>query len=476
MIQPSTTFVIFGASGSLARLKIFPALAEMEERGFLSGDLRIVGFGRTPMQQTEFRDLFAASVKQHRPNTAPLLLSSLLAKVFYFAGDYESEKTFEEFHSWLVSIEGFAPRLRIAYFSVPPSIFHGLIANLAAPIFRSGGKSLRLVIEKPFGFDLASARRLRKELLNRFHENQIFLLDHYLGKESVGNLLSMRYANTMISLLLNRAYISNVQIQLLEAKDIEGRGGYYDSTGVLRDMVQSHMLQILSVLTMNLPAHETADAMLRQKLRLLRKIRTVDTAGTVVRGQYQGYPQEKGVLPSSTTETFIALKLGIHDTQWRGVPFYLRSGKALRRTWAGVVVEFKPFCAACRRRQLPPNRLIFQLQPTQEIQMQLLTKAAGRSFDFQQLTTGHPIGCGEDCMSEHAVLLRAVQTARRDLFLDFREITASWKAMDPIQRFCRTAQETECRPHTYPRESFGPKAADLLLAKDGFVWYNPDKP
>ncbi len=442
------SLVIFGASGSLARLKLFPALYELEAEARLKHDYQIFGFGRSAMTDTEFRDFFEKSVREHVEHVDEQALTKILTKIHYFQGDYDAPADYKKLEKSLK----YKP---IAYLSVPPVTFSSIFKGLSGPRWK-------LVIEKPFGSDLKSAQKLQRELKKYFKEQQIFLLDHYLGKEAVSNLLALRYANSILTDLLHKDFVANIQISALENKDIEGRASYFDQVGILRDMVQSHLLQILAYFTMHAPLQETAAAIQHEKTRLLKMVK-IDPK-SVIRGQYQGYATEKGIAKNSMTETYAALKVSLNHPNWKGVPIYIRSGKALKQKWTSVVVEFKPR-GAQRRGKVEPNRLVIDLQPNEKIEFHLLTKLGGKLFDFHPLTTGRPIYCSGDCLSEHGRLLLSALEGKKDLFLGFDEIMASWRVLDPIQKVCTLFGKNRCKPVIYKKGSLGPK--------DNFKWFNP---
>ncbi|MEK7146103.1 MAG: glucose-6-phosphate dehydrogenase, partial [Patescibacteria group bacterium] len=323
----------------------------------------------------------------------------------------------------------------------------------------------------PFGTNLRTAKRLQKILLKHFDEKQIFLLDHYLGKEAVSNLLSLRLANPILNTLLDRKNVANIQIHAMENVDIEGRANYFDHVGIARDMVQSHLLQILSYLTMNLPTQKTAEAIRKEKIKILKSAQIKSVPDEVIRGQYQGYRKEKGIAPDSQAETFVALKLRLKHPAWKNVPIYFRTGKALKDKWTAVVIEFKSQDIQERYGIKEVNRLVIQLQPTEKIEFHLLTKLGGKTFDFHELTTGRPIYCSGDCISEHGRLLLDVIDNKKGLFLSFEEILAAWKVIDPIEKLCSKMRSKCTLLHVYPRGSLGPKAAEHLIEKEGFKWF-----
>lgn len=469
--HPFTLF-IFGASGSLARLKLFPALYELVKEKRLPYDFKIVGYARSPMSEESFRNFFEKAVREQEKNIDEKALQSLLKNVFYFVGHYDAVLDYRAFLRKLHKLEKNKNRVRLSYFSVPPSTFPDIFKNLAAVNFNTRMGRLKLIIEKPFGYDLRSAKKLKKSLEHHFQPDQIFLLDHYLGKESVSNLLSLRYANPILSTLLQRDYVNNIQISALEKKDIEGRTNYFDHVGILRDMVQSHLLQILAYLTMQIPREQTDEAIHHEKAQILRSLRIRNVKNAVVRGQYKTYTKEKGIPNDSQTETYAALKLELKHQLWKSVPIYLRSGKNLLQKWTGIVLEFSPHNVQESLSNLEPNRLVIQLQPYEKIEFHLLTKLGGKTFDFHELTTGRPIYCSGDCLVEHGRLLLDVIAGKRELFLNFEEIFAAWRVTDKIQKHCDKLQRKKKSLELYSKGSLGPKSADALLQRDGFRWFN----
>lgn len=471
--QENFTLVIFGASGSLAKLKLFPALYELEKENRMPKDYVIVGYARTAMEQKDFRVFFEESIRSQEKNPDEKALKRILAHLHYFTGAYDKPDDYKKLLKELKSLEKESSRVRLTYFSTPPSVFKEILQNLAAVNFNTKKSALRLIIEKPFGYDLSSAQALKKELEKNFKPEQIFLLDHYLGKEAVSNLLSLRYANSILTTLFSKEFVSNIQITAMEEKDIEGRANYFDNVGIVRDMVQSHLLQVLAYLTMYAPKEKTAKAIHHEKARLLNSVLICDLENSVVRGQYQGYTQEKGIPKDSQTETYAAIKLCLKHSLWKNVPIFIRSGKSLRQKWTGVVIEFKPRRAQRDTPGIPANRIVIQLQPTEKIEFHLLTKLGGKPFDFHDLTTGRPIYCSGDCLGEHGRLLLDAIKGDQGLFLNFEEIFAAWRVIDPLQKSCDIQRKKHCELHGYKKNSLGPKAADELIQNFGFEWWNP---
>lgn len=456
------SLVIFGASGSLAKLKIFPSLYELAFEGRMPKDFKIMGYGRTPMTDEEFRIFFEESVRKAHEFIDEKALSKVLKNLHYHSGQYDDSKDYRALKRELQKIEKNKSRIRMAYFSVPPTAFDPILKNLGEVNFNTRLAPLRLIIEKPFGTNLSTAKKLKRRLNKHFKEEQYFLLDHYLGKEAVSNLLSLRYSNSILTTLMHSKYVENIQITAMESKDIEGRSNYFDHVGILRDMVQSHLLQILAYLTMLAPQEQNSEAIHKEKARILKSIRV--NKKSLVRGQYMGYRREKGIPKDSQTETYAALELTMKHPLWKGVPIYIRSGKALKTKWTSVVITFKPRWAQREHGQLPPNRLVIQLQPYEKIEFQLLTKLGGKTFDFHEMTTGRPIYCSGDCLSEHGRLFLDVVEGKKDLFLNFDEIFAAWKVIDPLQKTCDSKHRAKCEPIPYKKGSLGPE--------DNFPWFN----
>lgn len=466
------TIIIFGASGSLARLKLFPSLFELVKEGRMPKDFKIVGYSRTPMTHEAFREIVKESVLKVEKNASEKQLKIFLEQITYVSGAYDSAQDYETLKNHLGEVEKIRDRIRLAYFSVPPSVFPDIFENLAATSLNTKKAKLRLIIEKPFGYDLKSAQKLKKQLEHYFDDEQIYLLDHYLGKEAVTNLLSLRIANSLLTHLLNKDFISNIQISALEEKDIEGRANYFDHVGILRDMVQSHLLQIVAYLTMYAPKSKDAGAIHHQKAKVLKALQLGKPYQNIVRGQYGGYSKEKGVAPKSQTETFAAMKLTMNHPLWENVPIYLRTGKCLKKKWTAVVLELKPHEVQKKNGNLQPNRIVIQLQPYEKIEFHLFTKLGGKTFDFHELTTGRPIYCSGDCIGEHGRLLLDAIRGEKALFLNFEEIFEAWKLMDKAQQWCDLESKQCADLHSYKCGSLGPKQADELLKKDGFTWFN----
>jgi glucose-6-phosphate 1-dehydrogenase len=474
------SLIIYGASGSLAKLKIFPAIYQLAMEGRLANvDYRVIGFARSEMSNEEFRSLFRQSVVEALKDIDEGVMTALLQNVYYLAGDYADRQSFLRLNELLVQIEPDQKRVRIAYFSVPPSVFPDIVRN-GADLFDTDAGLMRLVLEKPFGYDLASAQELERLLMEFYQEEQLYLLDHYLGKEAVFNVLSLRYANAILTTLIKGSHVLNIQITGFEPLGIEGRASYFDNVGICRDMIQSHLFQILAFLTMSLPAEINMDSVRRGKRHVFEDLKIVDLKDSVARGQYEagliagekvpGYLEEQGVPKESKTETFTALKLYIDNLQWHGVPIYLRSGKRMKAKSTAIVIEFKQHeLQRGSFAELETNKLVIQLQPNEMIEFKLFTKMGGTEIAFSELNTGRPIYCSGDCLHEHGRLLLEAIRGNRLLFLSFEEIYAAWRVIDPVI----TAFKENIVPlEKYMAGTTGPKGADDLLARDGYCWHD----
>lgn len=463
------SLIVFGASGALAKEKIFPSLYEMALEGRLEKEYKVFGFARTKMSSEDFRNEFIESVEKKIDRPDMKILRELAENCFYFAGDYGNSQDYSDFLKYVESIElNQKDRVRLAYFSVPPLVFDSIIQGLGK-VFKKSSIPLRLILEKPFGSDLKSAKELKDLINSYFDPSEYYLLDHYLGKEGVFNLLALRYANPIFSFLLQGKYISNIQISALEDAGLENRAGYFDAVGTLKDMIQSHLFQILAFLTMNVPRQFDSDLVHKMKTLALDTMYFDAEKSHVVRAQYEGYKQEKGVLPDSKTETYVVLKLGLDSPEWHNVPIYLRTGKKLAKKWTGVVIEFKPHQNQQKLGIETVNRLLIQIQPQEKVEFYMYTKRSGEELDFVPLTTGKPIYCSGDCTNEHSRLLLEAIRGDKLLFLEFSEIFESWKITDKVaDLFAKDSVAL----NKYMSKDYGPVEANELLAQDGFEWFN----
>lgn len=467
-------FTIFGASGDLAKLKIFPSLFALASQKRFPKDLIIIGYARSKKTQEEFRNDFIKSAKkacEHKDSKIPYCettINNLIKHVHYFSGQYDE---LEDFDAYLEFIEFIAkkqkihiPKIHITYFSVPPSVFQPILQNLALAR-KSEKDDLRVVLEKPFGEDESYAKKLFHFISRFYREDQIFLLDHYLGKTSVQSILTLRHNNMILNMLLKGREISSIQITAHEEVGVEERAGYFDEVGIIKDMFQSHLTQILAMITMSIPITADAQSFHREKEAILSALDFSPRPANVFIGQYEGYQKIKGVKKNSRTETYFATKLKIDRETWYGVPIFVRTGKKLAKKLTTAVIEFKklPF-----QKNIEPNRLIIELQPREMIHIKLINQY-GESSEYHEIGTSESIACrGEDCLPEHAHLLLDVLKNEKLHFLSFPEILASWNITDKILYFLSRKKQPV---HVYPKGSTSPPGIEELFQKKGEYWF-----
>jgi glucose-6-phosphate 1-dehydrogenase len=437
------TLVIFGASGDLTSRKLTPALFQLFRKGRFKHSLRIVGFSRSKFSHDQWRASLAESTAKFAGGKFEAEKWADFARnIYYHPGDIGQLDDFLALSRMLDELEAGEPARRVYYLSTAPRFYEPAIEHLGqAGMADESRASRRVVIEKPFGADLASAQALNRCVHQVFAEHQVYRIDHYLGKETVQNLLVLRFGNTIFEPIWNRNYIDHVQITVAEEVDVGSRAGYYDSAGVIRDMVQNHLLQLLMITAMEAPVRYEADAVRNEKVKVLHAIQqlTAEQVPTdTFRGQYRGYTASQGVEPTSRTATFAALKVSIDNWRWQGVPFYLRSGKAMSCRTTQIVIQFhappQKLFADGTRSLCDANRLVIQVQPAEGIQIHFQTKVpdAGMklrqtdlSFNYQQEFRG--------AMPEayERLLLDALE-GDASLFARADEVEAAWRICDPI--------------------------------------------
>jgi len=465
---PAATLVIFGAYGDLARRLLMPAIVNLSDAGLLSPDTNILGVAHNDIDDEGLRD----ALSQYVPADAGY--AKLRCRISYLKGDFDDPATF-------AAIAERCFDNAIFYLATPASYFKPFADKLAdADLLDQGRGFRRIVVEKPFGIDLASAQALNAKLLERAEEDQIYRIDHFLGKETVQNLIVARFANPVLSAIWCADFVDHIQITAAETVDVGSRGKFYDATGALRDMVPNHLLQMLSLIAMEPPASLGAEAIHDAKATLARAIRPI-APENAVRGQYRpgavggkdvcAYTAAPDVDPHSRTETYVAAKVEVDTPRWKGVPFYLRTGKALAARDTEIVVVLKPggrLFAGADGKTLPPNQLVIQVQPHEGLQLEIVAKTPGLvlettpiALDFRYETAfkiGHQTG--------YEVLLYDALIGDRTLFARADQIEADWRAVQPLIDAWRTGQ-----PETYPAGSSGPAAADALLARDCRAWH-----
>ena len=492
---PTQPFVmlVFGASGDLTKRLLVPALYNLACDGLLSEKFALLGTAMDGLTTESFRERMSQDIKKFhtRKEFDPKVWDELVGRFHYVSGGFNDPKVFETLKGEVAKLgEQYATEGNVLFYCATAPRFFGLICdNLHQAGFKDGPGWKRIIVEKPFGTDLQSALALNKEVLNHWQENQIYRVDHYLGKETVQNLLAFRFSNGMFEPLWNKHFIDNIQFNVAEAVDVEGRGGYYDSSGVLRDMMQNHMFQMLAYLCMEVPGSFEPDSIRNEKAKLLQSVRVYtpeEVARFVVRGQYgpsrddkgkvvkPGYRGEKDVNPESKTETYAAARLHIDNWRWEGVPVYLRSGKALWKRGTEIIVELKKAPEVIFRGtpvdHLGPNRLLFHIQPFQGIEIQFQAKIPGPRMQLQPVNMRFAYGDAFKASryTGYEVMLYSCSYGDATLFSRGDLVEAAWEVAQPILDYWAA---TPADFPNYARNSWGPKAAADLIARDGRRWY-----
>ncbi len=486
---PPCILVVFGASGDLTSRKLMPALAELAMNRQLPSAFSVIGVARTEMSDDDFRERMEKAGPDHNP-----AWSSLVAGFRYVAGDYGEHETFERLKEVLDEVDsdrGIGGN-RVYYLATVPTVFadvadelgeHGMAKSTDDDAF------VRVVIEKPFGHDLQSALELDARLHDVFDEEQIYRIDHYLGKETVQNVLALRFANSIFEPTWNRRYIDSVQITVAESLGVGHRGGFYEQAGAMRDIVQNHVLQVLALTLMEPPATIDAQGIRDEKVKALRAVDTFtaeEVLTEVVRGQYAdgwvegehvpGYRDEEDVEPDSTTETYVAMRLHVDNWRWAGVPIHIRTGKRLPKRVTEVVITFQgvphlPFKAADSR-GLQPNALVLRIQPDEGISLRFGAKVPGQSFKVRSVAMDFSYGAAflEEAPDAYERLLLDAMLGDPTLFIRSDEVEQAWRIVDPIL----TAWADDDAPLAfYPAGTWGPKEADELIERDGRQWRTP---
>ena len=493
LVQPFT-LVIFGGSGDLARRRLIPALYNLLLDGLLPADYAVIGLGRKSMTDEEFRDVVREGVKTHsRQELIQEKWRDFERHLFYLPGDNDDPQTYVALKARAEKIERTfqLPGNRIFYLSIPPSSFTPVCEGLAkAGLASRPGPDVpyaRIIVEKPVGRDLASARQINAVTGQVFDESQIFRIDHYLGKETVQNLMVVRFANSIFEPIWNHKYIDHVQITVAEQEGLGTRAAYYEEAGALRDMVQNHLLQLMCLVAMEPPYSLDPDVVRDAKMEVLRCLRPISgkdvehftvraqyTEGTAQDVQVRGYRREKGVNPNSTTETYVAVKGFVENWRWSGVPFYLRTGKALPKRASEVSVQFKEIPQilfnADRRHPLPPNVLALRIQPDEGLSLRIVSRVPGTRIQT------HPVEMdfhysevfGRPSPEAYERLLLDVMLGDASRFMRRDAVEASWAWVTDILQAWH-AQKLRWLPE-YPAGTWGPIEADRMIQNDGRSW------
>ncbi len=486
--------VLFGASGDLARRKVIPALYDLASHNSLASRYALIGFARTPMTDEAFR-ASATEAAKSISEVGPIddaRWKEFASNLCYSAGEYGDQESYARLAKRLADLDA-EKKLggnRLFYLSTPPEVYPDIVeqlgrAGLARPA--TPNSWVRIIIEKPFGRDLTSARELNQIVLNVFEEHQVYRIDHYLGKDTVQNLLVLRFGNGIFEPLWNRNYVDHVQITAAETLGVERRGGFYETAGALRDMIQSHVLQLSCLTAIEPPASFDANSVRNEKIKVLQSIRPFNlemVAQSAVRGQYgpgqadgkamAGYRAEPGVSPNSRTETFVAAKLLIDNWRWAGVPFYLRTGKRLAKRSTEIVIQFRraPHIVF-RGREIEPNRLVLNIQPDEGISISFGAKRPGTEMRIGNVTMNFSYreGFGESSRSAYATLLNDCLRGDATLFDRGDSVEAAWTLVDPILDVWSAAKSAVVP--SYPAGTWGPKESDVLLDREGHRWHTP---
>ncbi|MFD5073487.1 glucose-6-phosphate dehydrogenase [Streptomyces sp. NPDC058371] len=483
--------VIFGVTGDLSRKKLMPAVYDLANRGLLPPGFSLLGFARREWADQDFAQVVHDSVREHaRTEFREEVWQQLAEGMRFIPGDFDDDTAFKQLRAAvdeLDSSRGTSGNYAF-YLSVPPKFFPQVVQQLKRHGLADApeGSWRRAVIEKPFGHDLASARELNAIVHEVFHPDQVFRIDHYLGKETVQNILALRFANQMYEPVWNRSYVDHVQITMAEDIGIGGRAGYYDGIGSARDVIQNHLLQLMALTAMEEPAAFDAESLLTEKLKVLRAVKLPENLGEhTVRGQYTaswqggeqvlGYLQEDGIDPRSTTDTYAAVKLQVDNRRWAGVPFYLRTGKRLGRRVTEIAVVFQraphsPFDSTATE-ELGANAIVIRVQPDEGMTVRFGSKVPGTSMEIRDVTMDFAYGESftESSPEAYERLILDVLLGDANLFPRHQEVEESWKVLDPIEGYW----DTHGKPAQYASGTWGPGEADEMLARDGRSWRRP---
>ncbi|MFZ3593873.1 glucose-6-phosphate dehydrogenase [Streptomyces sp. BH104] len=483
--------VIFGVTGDLSRKKLMPAVYDLANRGLLPPGFSLIGFARREWQDEDFAQEVHDAVKQHaRTPFREEVWQQLIQGMRFVQGNFDDDDAFEQLKATINDLDksqGTGGNFAF-YLSVPPKFFPQVVQQLKKHGLADGSNDSwrRAVIEKPFGHDLASAKELNAIVHEVFDPDQVFRIDHYLGKETVQNILALRFANQMFEPIWNRSYVDHVQITMAEDIGIGGRAGYYDGIGAARDVIQNHLLQLMALTAMEEPASFDADALVAEKAKVLGAVKQPKDIGRdTVFAQYAagwqggekavGYLQEDGIDPKSKTDTYAAVKLEVDNRRWAGVPFYLRTGKRLGRRVTEIAVVFQraphsPFDHTATE-ELGQNAIVIRVQPDEGITVRFGSKVPGTSMEIRDVSMDFAYGESftESSPEAYERLILDVLLGDANLFPRTEEVELSWNILDPIEDYW----DKHGKPAQYPSGTWGPAEADEMLARDGRSWRRP---
>ncbi len=491
---PPTIMVIFGASGDLTARKLVPALFNLGIDNLLPGEFHLIGYGRKPIKDSDFRALMDEAIEKHsRRPLSKEVWERVRNHMTYHSGGYDESESFKKLTKKIDAIESEMGRnaQRLFYISTPPSVFAPIIENLGASGMakaHAGTKTAaKVIIEKPFGKDLESAQELNKTLKSVFEESQVYRIDHYLGKETVQDLLVQRFANSIFEPMWNREHVDCVQITVAESLGVGTRGGYYDSSGALRDMIQNHTMQLVALTAMEPPVSLAPEAIRDEKVKVLKAIQPLELktkGGDVIRGRYtdglvdgkpvESYMNAEGIPEDSSTETYAALRLSINNWRWKGVPFYIRSGKRMARRASEIAIQFKRppgiLFSEGDKFDVAPNTMVISIQPDEGVSLVMNSKIPGLETKTQpvKMHFRYATTFGSNTPEAYERLILDAMVGDSTLFIRGDETEASWRLVTPILKHWKECGQHGLEP--YAAGSWGPLASEHLLWENGHQW------
>ena len=473
---PNCAFVIFGMSGDLTARKLMPALYQLHINGQLHKDTVIVGYARSEYSDEEIRDKMRGALQKYVEDFDDETWGSLATRIFYVQGQYDEAEGYEKL---VTKLDELGRDNRAFYTATPPQAYAGIIACMAAVGLNESTGWTRVVIEKPFGTDLESAKQLNDEVLEVFDESQIYRIDHYLAKETAQNISALRFANTLFEPIWSNRYIDHVQITMTEPMGVEGRGGFYEEAGVIRDVFQNHLLQLLALVAMEPPARWDAISVRNEKVKVFQAMACLDLKSSVLAqytagGDLPAYREEEGVDSKSRQATYAAVSFEVNNWRWTGVPFYVRGGKALDSKSTEIVLKFKqqPHIPFDLETKPPADRLVLRVVPNEGISFRFNAKQPGQGIDLKRASMNFYYHEAFDTRPPDAYETLILDAMRGDatLFMRADEVEAQWQIVDPLLRHWENGDQ---EPAFYKAGSMGPSEADELLERDGRHWHKP---